>query len=242
MFIIRPVRYVFRLLGWLFRILFSRGNPEAWRLQGEMLSLVFILCVAIFGLKNLIAYRDLDIKAMPPQIVTEDWWESQGRIWLCCAEDFAVGLGCLLAVGILLRLAPTRRWKLALRVLAHVLAISALLFMIANVQIFHVLRRFLTLSLFQLGGGLQPERSIYEYATVSMRAAAALIPLAALAVHLFSVHTFPRFWTVVPRFVCRIWLLPIFIVGLAVTAEASQRMMFREHRADFGQNPHLVLA
>src|SRR5262249_25521245 len=62
------------------------------RAQVEMLSLVLAICTAIFVIKGFIAYRDLDNAEAPPQIYNDSTADSLGRVWACCAEDFAVGL------------------------------------------------------------------------------------------------------------------------------------------------------
>src|SRR5438045_1680794 len=64
--------------------------------QAEMLSLVIAVCAAIALTKGLIAYRDLDNAAAPPQVFDESPLSSLARVAACCAEDCAVGAACLL--------------------------------------------------------------------------------------------------------------------------------------------------
>src|SRR4051794_34020388 len=83
-------------LAALVRPLLGRGQGVAAdRARAEMVSLTFAGCTAIFLTKAFIPSRALDPDAAPPQV-----WDGRAvatltRVWGCCAEDFAVGLGCL---------------------------------------------------------------------------------------------------------------------------------------------------
>ena len=52
--------------------------------QAEMLSLALAVCIAIFVTKGLIAYRDLDNAAAPPQVYDDSLPASLGRVAACC--------------------------------------------------------------------------------------------------------------------------------------------------------------
>ena len=220
----------------------ASAEPNRRREQGELVSLAFTVCLALFLVKIFIAFRDLDRDDMPPTVCMDGFWVSVAQVWACCAQDFAVGLGCVLVGGIVLRLLRSHGVRRSLRIVAHIAAALALCYMIVNAQIYHVLRRFMTFSLFQLGGGFKPERSIFEYATPSVKAALALVPLLALALHLLWVHQLPRFWSSLAWLVARPLVLVGGIVGLSFVTIETQRTLFREHRGDFTENPHLLLA
>lgn len=221
----------------------ASSRSGSWREHAEMVSLVLFVFLALFGIKAFIAWRDLDSAALPPQVVTQEFWPSVGRLFLCSAEDGAVGAACLFLVSVALRLIPSLNGRRVVRFLAHVLAALALAFMLVNAQVFHVLRCFVTYSLFLEGGGFQPERSVQEYATLEVRVAVGLLPLLILEIHLSFTRVFPTFWQNVPRLVCRPLLLILAFVGLGGAGVAAQNHdLFREHRTDFAQNPHLLLA
>jgi arylsulfatase A-like enzyme len=239
-------RGIRRLLGALWRPLSHGAAAPAierveWEL-GQLVSLVLAVCLALFLTKAFIAYRDLDDAAMPPQICDQILHHSLARIGLCCAEDFAVGLGCLLAGGMALRALTHGGPRRLARFLAHAAAAVAIGYMIVNAQIFHVLRRFLTVELFQVGGGLKPERSIHEYATLPVKLALALAPLLTLALHLVLTGAFPRFWRRAARGLCRPVVLLVLIGSLGGVCSATLRTWFDDHQGDFARSPHLLLA
>ena len=89
---------------------------------------------------------------MPPQVYTGEFLDSLHHVCGCTAQDFAVGLGCVLLGGLGLRLLSSRGGRRVLRVVAHVAAALALSYMIVNAQVYHVVRRFLTVTLFERGG------------------------------------------------------------------------------------------
>jgi len=235
------VRFLKRSLIWTFRKLWRPLAPASPHF-GELVSLAFAVCTVLFLTKALIAYRDLDKPDMPPQIFDEEFLWSLGRIWVCCAEDFAVGVGCLFLALLTLRLRDSRWYRRAVRFVLHVTAALAICYMIVNAQIYHVIHRFLTISLFEFAGGLKPERSIYEAATLSVKLAVGMLPLLVIALHLALVTRFPRFWGRLTYLVCRPLVLLLLIGGLAVASQAGQVGLFPGRNKDFAQNPHLLLA
>jgi arylsulfatase A-like enzyme len=226
----------------LWRPVDGSAGPDRRRDLAELLSLTFVVCLVLFLTKTVVAWRDLNSDTMPPPVVTDSWVVSLGQLCGCAAEDFAVGLGCLLAAGLALRFARRPGTRSALRAAVHVAAVAAIVYMLVNAQVFHVMRRFLTCSLVQLGGGLRPERSVLEYATPAVKGAFALVPLLALALHLFSAVQLTRFWQWSAGVVCRPLLLLAGIAGLAQVCEVTRGTLFSEHREDFTRNAHLLLA
>src|SRR5947209_1563645 len=93
------------------------------RARTEMLSLVLAICTAIFAIKGFIAYRDLDNPEAPPLVFGNSVAASLARVWACCAEDFAVGLGCFAVAVAVLRGVSSVRARAAVRVLAHLAAV-----------------------------------------------------------------------------------------------------------------------
>jgi arylsulfatase A-like enzyme len=208
----------------------------------EVLSLIFGVCTAIFLAKTVIAFRDLDQANLEPRLC--DGWSlpSLGRIWACCAEDFAVGLGSLLLAALTLRLRAVPGYRWVFRVVVYLGAVAAICYMVLNVQVFHAMRQFLTWSLFQLGGGFEPERSVYEYATPGFKLAMALLPVAVIGVHLSLVRAFPGFWRRAAEILCRPLVLFLLILGLVAISQAAQQGLFPDAESDFAQNPHLLFA
>ncbi len=200
------------------------------------------VCITLFVTKAVIAYRDLDNPTVPPWIATGSWHASIGRISMCCAADFAVGFGCLFLAAVALRLWSSPRFHLAARLLAPPAAVVAIAYMVLNAQIYHVVRHFLTVSLFHLSGGFKPERSILEYATPSFRLALALLPLTALTIHLAVVRAWPRFWQHAANYLCRPVVLLLLIFSLFRASQAAQERYFPVTSSDFAHNPHLLLA
>jgi arylsulfatase A-like enzyme len=207
-----------------------------------VLSLVLTVCTAIFLTKAVIAFRDLDQPNLEPRLC--DGWSlaSLGRVWACCAEDFAVGLGCLLLATLLLRLRAFPGYRWAARVVVYLGAAAAMCYMVLNAQVFHDMREFLTWSLFQLGGGLQPERSVMERATEGFRLALVLVPLVAITAHLELLRAFPGFWRRAADVLCRPVVLVALIVGFVAVSQAAQQSLFPDAQSAFAQNPHLLFA
>ncbi|HEV3237404.1 MAG TPA: sulfatase-like hydrolase/transferase [Gemmataceae bacterium] len=237
--------------GWAVRISFRQVIIKLWQpfagaksnpYAGEIVSLVLTVCTALFLTKAVIAYRDHDKADMPPQIFGDEFALSLGRLFVCCAEDFAVGTGCLLFAFITLKFRDSRWYRGAVRLALHIGAVLAICFMIVNVPIYHVIRRFLTVSLFELAGGLRPERSIHEYATISVKLAVAMLPLLVIALHLVVLSAFPAFWRRTATRVGRPLVLLLLIAGLTAVSQAGQYGLFPGCNKDFAKNPHLLLA
>jgi arylsulfatase A-like enzyme len=215
--------------------------PDRRRELGEIVSLAFVVCLVIFLVKTTIAYRDLDQVGLPPAVWRDGVCVSLAQVWACCAQDFAVGLGWILVGAVVLRWLRSDRGRRVVRVAAHVAAGLALCYMIANAQIFHVLRRFLTYSLFQSAGGFTPERSILAYATPTVKTTLALVPPLALALHLSWVHYLARFWSGATWLIARPAVLLAGIGALSYVTCETQRTLFLEHRGDFTENAHLLM-
>ncbi len=209
--------------------------------HGELLSLTFAVCTVFFLTKLLIAFRDLNSPELPPFLAGGGLLPTLGRVWACCAEDFAVGLGCLLVAALALALWSSVWYRRGVRLLAHLAAVAALAYMAGNAQLFHVVRRFLTVTLFQLGGGFQPERSVQEYLTPTLLLAVVLVPLLTLAAHLAWSAAFSQLWRRAASFVCRPLVLFVLILSMAATAHAARKTWFADHNSDFAENPHLLL-
>jgi arylsulfatase A-like enzyme len=217
----------------------TAAAPTVGREQAEMLSLVFAVCSVIFLTKAFIAWRDLDNAAAPPQVYDGSALVALARVWACCAEDFAVGLGCLLLATLTLRLVPSAWGRRGLRLLAHLAAVVASGLMIIEAQLFHVVRHYLTIGLVRLAGGFNWERSIYAYAGTSFKLALALVPLLALAAHLWVVWAFPRAGRAVAGRACRPALLLGGLLACAGVAVAAQHGLVEGGSGDYPHNPHL---
>jgi arylsulfatase A-like enzyme len=217
-------------------------SPEARaaaRFRAHAVSLVVTVCVGIFCIKAVVAQRDLSPVGFTPHIyVAEDVRNSLGRVLLCSAEDFAVGLACLLALLAARKLPLLRRYPRGLLFAANCAAAACLAWMVMNAQLFHVLRRYLNYSQLQYAGGTHLEGSIYAYATVELKAALAAVPILALAVHLAGVRFLPFVW----RFVARVLTYPDVFVALAAlqlgAAHAVQTDWFPEDNYEYATNPH----
>jgi arylsulfatase A-like enzyme len=209
------------------------------RARIELLSLILAVCLASFAVKGFIAYRDLDNAAAPPHIYDDSILASLGRVAACCAEDFAVGLGCFLVGFLVLRQVVSSRWRVVVRVLAHLLAVLALCYLVVNAQIFHGVRHFLTWPLVQLAGGFHWDRSISTYITPSFKLALAVVPILTLAAHFWSLAIFPRCWRSVIERAGR----PVPVVaGLLLctgVAMAARNGLVVSGPCDFPRNPHL---
>src|SRR5262249_39342715 len=155
--------------------------------------------------------------------------------------DFAVGLGCLLAGAFALRLMPGRGLRGVVRFLAHVIAAAAVCFALVNAPGVHLLRPFLTVAPFPMGGGFPPGRPIGEYVTLPIKLAVGLLPLGVIALHLLLVAAFPRFWHGLTWGLSRPLVLLLLIGGLAAGGQVAQGGLFPGTGRDFAQNPHLLL-
>lgn len=221
----------------------SAPPQKTAREQAQLVSLVFAVCLSMFLIKALIAFRDLDNPEMPPWIVDGRFLRSLVRVGACCTADFGVGLSCLFFALVSLHLLKSTFYRRIVRLTAQLSAVAAVAYMVANAQIFHVLRRFLTLSQLQLAGGIHLEHSIYEHVTAAVVLSVGLLPLLTLALHLILVRAFPGFWNKAAYFLCRPLVLLILITGMfRVAQEAEQTWWFDEHYSDFAQSPHLLFA
>jgi arylsulfatase A-like enzyme len=242
----RPWETIALVQAALLRALRHTGDHTAetsavGRAQAEMLSLVLTVCVTILAVKGFIAYRDLDNAYAPPQIAGDSVTASLARVAACSAEDLAVGLGCFVAALAVLRRLASPRWRLAVRVLAHLAGALALAYMVMNAQVFHAVRHFLTYSLVRLAGGLQPERSVLAHATPTFRVMLAVVPLAALAAHLWGVRAFSRLWLAAAARVAR--PLPVVCGALALAGlGVAQSALAVGGPSDYPHNPHLHFA
>jgi arylsulfatase A-like enzyme len=211
----------------------------------ELVSLVLIVCLTVFATKAVIAMSDLANAKMPPQIWDDEVLPSLGRVCACCAEDFAVGIACLLVAAAGLAAWSAPRYRRGVRVVAYLSAAAAVCYMVVNAQIFHKVGHFLTWSLFQLAGGFQLERSILEGATPYAKLAVGGVLLGTLTLHfvvMVVIRKFPGLWGRVHYYCCRPVVLLLLMGGLLGGAHAAQASLFREHHPDFAQNPHLLLA
>jgi arylsulfatase A-like enzyme len=239
-----------RSLVGLVRALFRRGEPAAAGASAdssaavryadaEMLSLVIAVCAAIVLTKGLIAYRDLDNAAAPPQVYGDSLPASLARVAACCAEDLAVGAACLLAAVVTLRRPWSSGGRAAVRVLAHLAAAAALAFLLVNAQLFHVVRHFLTLRMVRLAGGFSWDRSVHANITTSFKLGLALVPTLTLAAHLALLHAFPRLWLALAGFVCRPALLVGALLALGGVGVAARHGLAVREPGDYPRNPHL---
>jgi arylsulfatase A-like enzyme len=121
-------------------------------------------------------------------------------------------------------------------------AVAALVLVVIDAQLFHVMRRFLNVSLFQLAGGFKLERSVDDSITLTARLAVILVPLLTLATHLAGASFFARWWRHAASFIFRPLVLIPLILGFSATAYAARQTEFSLLNPDFAQNPHLLLA
>jgi arylsulfatase A-like enzyme len=212
------------------------------RAHAELASLVFTICLVLFLTKTLLAYNVLNNPELPPRVWDDSFLFSVGRIALCCAEDFAVGIGCLLVVGGVLSLGTAAWYCRSVRLIAHIAGAAALVLVAIDARMFHVMRRFLSVSLFQLGGGFKPERSVAEFLTPTALLVVLLLPLLTLAVHLAGTAFFARLWRKVAFVIFRPAILVVLIFAFSATAYAARQSALAKQNPDFAQNPHLLLA
>jgi arylsulfatase A-like enzyme len=220
----------------------ARSTSHSSRSQAELVSLAFTVCFVLFSMKAFLAYNVLNKADSPPRLWDDSFILSVGRIALCCAEDFAVGLGCLLAAGIALSLGSALWYRRSVRLFAHVAAVAALALIVIDAQLFQFMRRFLNVSLFQLAGGFKLERSVDDSITLAARLAVLLIPLLTLAAHLAGASFFARWWRYAASFICRPAVLVLLILAFSATAYSARQTEFSRLNPDFSQNPHLLLA
>jgi phosphoglycerol transferase MdoB-like AlkP superfamily enzyme len=208
----------------------------------DLVSLVFAVCAALVATKAVLAYLDLTDPNKTPFIYDGNWLTTLGRLVACCAADLAVGLGCLFLAGVALRLAPIQfGCRRVVRASIYLLALAALFLTVVDAHLFHQMRRFLTLDLFEAGGGFQPETSIWEYAALAkFKVTVVLLPLLTLVFHL-GIRQARRLWQVAAATLCRPAVLLLLIAGLLLGSDAAQNTLCANGRSDFAQNPHLLL-
>lgn len=231
-----------KLASFLRQLLAGLPRPiSSPRNEAELLSLICAVCAAIFAVKAFLAFHDLSGPDASPQLHDESVVATLVRVVGCCFEDVAVGIGCLV-VGILtLRLAATRIWLTrSVRILAHLAAAAALIYLVVNAQLFHVLRHYLTFSLFRLAGGFHIDRSIVAYVTTPVKLALALLPTLTLAAHLGGVQRFHRLWQrAAARSGHPAWLC-VSVALLALTGPTIRQLCLSDPGSDFGRNPHFL--
>ena len=227
-------------LAWACRTLW---HPlAAGRAHADLLSLVFAVCAVIFLTKVVLAALDLADPQRPPLIYDGDWPASLARVGACCAEDLAAGLGCLLLAAVALCLGPARFCRPAVRALIYAAALGAVFLTVVDAHLFHQMRRFLTLQLFEAGGGFRPETSIEQYAaSPAFKVTAVLVPLLTLVLHLGMRQALGRLWQRAASWLCRPAVLLLLIAGLLAAAGAARAALFADRRSDFAQSPHLLL-
>jgi arylsulfatase A-like enzyme len=238
----RPWETITRGLGALFRAGTEASAKDAAavrRGQAEMLALVLAVGTAIFLTKTFIAYRDLANPAAPPLVCDGGDLRTLARVAACCAEDFAVGLGCFLLAAAALRRLRSPWGRLAVRGLAYLSAVVVLCLMVVNAQLYHAVRHYLTFTLVQLAGGLHWERSISDHATVPFRLALALVPVLTLAVQLGVLSAFPRYWRAVAARAGRPVVVVAGIVVCGGVAAAAQNGLVVSGTCDYPHNPLL---
>jgi arylsulfatase A-like enzyme len=233
-----------RALAWAGRALWQPPAAPARRVHvyADLVSLVAAVCAAIVLTKVVLAALDLADPARPPLIYDDDWLGTLGRVVACCAEDLAAGLGCLLLAAGALRLGLASLYRASVRTAAYLAALAALLLTVVDAHLFHQLRRFLTLDLFEAGGGLHMETSVEQYAaSPAFKATAVLLPLVTLAVHLGQRQALGRLWRRAAGWLCRPAVPLVLSAGLLLGADAARGELFADGAADFAQNPQLLL-
>jgi lipoteichoic acid synthase len=210
--------------------------------HADLVSLVFAVCAALVVTKTVLASLDLTDPNKPPFIFDGDWLATLGRVLACCAEDLAVGLGCLLLAGLALGLTAARPGcRRLVRAGIYLAAVAALLLTVIDAHLFHQMRRFLTLDLFEAGGGFDMETSVREYAgSAKFKTTLVLVPLLPLIFHL-GVRRARRLWQAVATGLCRPAVLLLLIAALMLGSDVAQGTLCADGRADFAQNPQLFL-
>lgn len=220
----------------------SSGVASHAKAHAEMVSLVFVFGFAVFATKVAIASDALASEVMPPQVWTSDWLPSVGRVAACCAEDLAVGLGCLLVAAILFCWPASPLGRSLLRLLVYGCSAAALFWLGINARVFVEMRDFISARHLELSGGFRMEKSIVDSATGLVYVALVLLPLVTIAVHLWLIWAFPRFWQRAARCLCRPVLLVALSAGLFLFAREVRSGTFFDTPRDFAENPHLLLA
>jgi arylsulfatase A-like enzyme len=221
-----------------------RADPAArrWHPQAEMVSLVVAVCLAIFLTKLVLACQALSHGTVAHQLWDEDWAASLSRLAGCCAEDFAVGLGCLLLATMAFAIGATRVYRWGLRAVIYACTLISLVLLAVDALLFGTMRSFMTATDLQMAVGFDLQANLGDALTAGARLTLVLVPLVPLAVHLGWVRAVPRFWQWLARGLCRPAVLVLLIGAFAGLAQAVQNEAFFPTHPDFAQNPHLLLA
>ena len=206
-----------------------------------IVSVVVATTAVMVIIKSVIGWRDLSHPGISPLLFDGRWAVFAVRMLLCSAQDLAVG-SVILATALILARRLGARGRVILKRLMQIAACGAVIWMLVNLQTFHILRRFVNLSLIELAGGLRVERSIYEYATVSLAAVIVAAPLATFLLSaLVGVALVRLRTTAIMRLLRPAVLLGCAVVFAGLSIFASHRW-FTPATDDFPQNPHLLLA
>ncbi len=213
-------------------------NDEVERV--EMLSLFVSVAATIVLIKAYIARCNLADPGVPPQIYNGEFFESLGRVLGCCVEDMAVGLLCLIVGLVALRIARPGWSRRMVRLLAHGMAVIALVYLAGNVKLFNIRREFLRLDLFWMGGGFTPLPCVLDAVSLRVKLGFALVPLMALMAHFGLVQAVLRQWRGSNRYASRPAFLAVFAAGFALLSAPLREAACGDCVCDFGRNPHLV--
>jgi arylsulfatase A-like enzyme len=254
---------------WLGRTSHETEQPVAntTTAPAVLVTLMIAVCTTIFGIKFAVALNGLWSKGsgitpfvvfnwelpLPIAILSGIW-----KTWLCCAEDFTVGLAIVLVAALVFRLISLRYFterlpkvQLACRwtfwILAYTCAIFAVGLMIADMFYFFKMDRWLTKKSFDMAGNIfSMEKSVQDEMTLSRKLLLIMLPLAMVATQLGLVHAFPRFW----RWVAHHLRRPVSIcagaagfIAFAVLTMWAQTpgYAFPMNWGGFMHNPHAAL-
>ena len=214
------------------------GGENRATCASQLVSLSVIAWMTLFGIKCVIAYRDLSPSGFPPLIYDGRLVASAARIVLCSAEDLCVCL-VFLAIGLAInRLLSDKISRRAFLVVACCIVGLALAYSVVNIQHYHVLRRFLNLPLLRFSGGLKLERSIYSFATPGILAASFLVPVGAIGAYVLTWPLLANAWLRVSAIVCRPIVLAL-LIGLGFCgSQFAQVRWFPPDNREFARNPH----
>jgi arylsulfatase A-like enzyme len=221
-----------------------------------LLALVLGICSCIYAIKCVIGYRELRPGAMPLNVFDPDepTWRSVpewlGKTWLCCAEDFATGIGLLL-VGVVFLWLLSRPWLIERHprlglvarggfwTVVFLASFVAMGFMIVNMFVYFNVSRFLTQKMLLMAGtGL--EKSVRDEVTLERQLILFLVPLGVITLQLFLVGLLPRWWQWAAYWVCRPVVLA-FGVAVFIGLTIMSRSVLGEDFGGFQHNPHVYL-
>lgn len=213
---------------------------RSWRSHGELVSLVLVVCLALVVTKTVLAALALSRDSLSGQIFDDDWLNSVGRLLGCCVEDFAVGLGCLFVAGVGLCCCskPVHYWTL--RGVVYASALVALVLLAINAQLFLHMGCFVTLPKVRMALGIEWQSNMKEAYDPAVQLTIVLLPLAAVALHLWLIWAFPRFWFFSARMLCRPAVLFVLIGSFVTVARVVHAGTFFDASGDFSRSPHLL--